>query len=118
MWPFTRKPKPPVCSERWAPGDAAECIDSDMESFMVNKGCPIRVGDRFLVTECHLYGGFLYLGLAGYSDSWFDALCFRKIVLADTGADRRVGESALLTKEKAVTLEPRKRRVTSGWGSQ
>lgn len=95
IWPFSRKPRPqvrPPLNEQWRPGDMAECI---RDSMFVAIGRGPRVGARAMVTS--VFPGYHRDGapgwglvLIGFPEAW-DARGFRKIVLNETGADRKVG---------------------------
>jgi len=95
MWPFTRKPKPairPPLNEDWKPGDMAECIG---DGWGDAKCRAPTIGTRAMVSAV-FPGHFSQDGapgwglvLIGYGEAW-DATGFRKIVLNENGADRKV----------------------------
>lgn len=99
-WPFRRRPRPapppperPPLGESWRAGDMAECIRADWRLWPLVARRP-RVGDRALVLavfpgitpEGRLTWG---LQLLGYPAYW-EAAAFRKLVLGECAADRRV----------------------------
>lgn len=104
IWPFRRKPKPPLPhvgpkTVDWKPGDMAECISSNWPMTADLEIGP-KVGERLMVTSV-IYGpdvfGFMQgfgLMFVGYRRWAYDALAFRKTVLTDTGADRTVTKKA------------------------
>ena len=100
IWPFRRKRKPVhvgPTSVDWKPGDMAECI-SDNWRYKDNPN-PI-VGGRFMVVDVKLLTDVsvgvscICLTLIGYTQRGYDSSAFRKIVLTDTGADRKVAKRA------------------------
>ncbi len=93
MWPFKRKPvHVGPTSVSWQPGDMAECINGVWPH---PTGVDPKTGDRLMVREV-IYGADS--GLAAFclrffgpcTNSAYDTRGFRKIVLTETGADRKV----------------------------
>jgi hypothetical protein len=106
-WPFRRKSKPkPLphmgpASVDWVPGDIAECVSDrwNPKAVAIAGVLPPKIGDRLMVrqvqygidlTGCYTGFGLWFIGRGGIG---YDAGNFRKIVLADTGADRKVARS-------------------------
>jgi len=108
FWPFgRRKPAPPQHvgpdAVDWRPGDMAECIFCPPVEEQVVPWP--EVGDRLMVTYVgygmSISGSFnaFFLVLLGMQHVGYRADCFRKITLTDTGADRKVGNTAPRAKE-------------------
>lgn len=94
IWPF-RKRKPVhvgPTSVDWKPGDMAECVDG--EWYPMHPADP-KLGERLMVSDVR-YGATrngqylkFWLIFIGKPEA-YQAASFRKIILTDTGADRKV----------------------------
>jgi hypothetical protein len=97
-WAFWRKPKPVHIGSNsvdWRPGDIAECVQASWLYVYAPK--QPQVGTRAMVADVvygNVYGQPRYtmfgLSLIGFEGQW-QADFFRKIVLPETEADRKVG---------------------------
>lgn len=106
IWPFRRKQRnfiPVVTGETWRPGDVAECVSSDDEPWCDTAGKalsgPERGSRAMVLSVMHSGNGAALLKLTGWGSAFFCAAAFRKIVLTDIGADRKV------SKRKPVGVE-------------
>lgn len=101
MWPFRRNPKPQPRrfvepKETWAAGDIAECIATLVGSGK-NIAPPPAIGAIGIVLSVisgEVVGTSLDgvgLRITGHPDHW-QANCFRKIVQAESYADRKVSD--------------------------
>jgi hypothetical protein len=96
MWPFKRKPvpTPPLVDEQsWKIGDIAGCVEAGWKL----RGMPAEgpeIGSQSLVIGiyegvCNGYPAF-GLTLAGWPIGSYRSDHFRKVILGETGADRKV----------------------------
>lgn len=95
IWPFKRKPKHVgPTSVDWKPGDMAKCVAA---RWPIPEQCDPKVGQHLMVAEVRYSEGVFryacfHLEFIGTPGRGYQSTCFRKITLADTGADQKVGK--------------------------